>query len=1477
MNERSVHPDVKALLVNNKPHQYAHLIKFERPSRPDLITGLVSTSAVRYTYLTDASRNVVFDDGSTDLQGVANGPQTYLANKLLEVGNIQEQTEATTSTMNIVLDGNCIGAILENTTTCGNVNATTWDITIAANTSPIHAGFREGDKVVLTNAQGTYTVNIHSFRANNVVRVSKIDQNLVTWTNLSTTMTLASEEVLGILLDKTAEDYSSFINREVFIYRAYFENGILVGAPVLVFKGIINRTGFEDADKYIRVSWGLTSHWGDFSKVKGRVTSDSFHRALDENGVPQPQSTLKPIYAYDKGFMHSETSINMLSTYVVQVEKQKIKTKSGFLGTGLFGKVKVKSYFVPEDRHTDLDFQLQAKSIPLIYGVRTTEGIPVFADTLVDDSSTVYVIFALCEGEIGGIYDIYIDGNSLICNDKADYDARHEQTPDNTVELICRGRADAGDVLAASMGTGTQQLKDYYIDYLANWGIDYLNGPLGLDVLNSLYNSGYLTPQTFEESTTADKIGLTHGDVLNLTTPQEIELEIFSGTSYQKASPILVDLSANNRLKIQNSYWENNNTEEYWGPNHRLLDTAYILGKFKIAEGSTSIPELEFIVKGKSIQCYNYDYSYQHSPTTTGENADNFNLFDRVNICNMSGTILHNNVQIIDKWTFRNTDGTLETRFRFEVNPNLGYTNGVPTVTKFYMTKGSGINWTMVTYNHVEFTGTVSAEISSSISSISNDGGKLRINFTGNTNMPIEGDPYESSPNFSVINADKTFVSDLGPFNNAALTGTVTSSGLTTKYDYGLLSGYNIVGKSLASVNTVKLSAAASSINDFYLGMRVRVTKRNAVTGNLDIQEADIIGYDGASKIATVGSLWTFIPEFGNTVEVLLPRADERVSINPAVQLLDYVTSKIYGRGLEANKDLDLPSWLETARKCDSRSDITIKLSGGTAPALNSVYKYPASGQPVWQGVVSKVDGQYITFTNVIGKLTNKWNTWKAWKVGDLVYNDGFLRRMTVAGVTANHTQWTTNSVAANSEVLTRVSTTGPATLAMDATGGNPIKSLRNGKIISGYSLYDSDGVNYWRLAGWDSQEQRNVTRYQTNLIIDTSAPLLENTNSLLQHFNGIMRYTAGKYYLAIEEQEPAVPAGDIRNISSDDIVGRIQLSDEGVRSAFNSLTAAFPDPGNKFEARNISFFNSDYLKADRNVPKKGNLTLPGITNYYNTRLLADSFLNKSRFGLTISCTLIHHGILLLAGTVIELTYPRYKWDNKPFRITSINYQPNGMVDIVASEYDDSFYSINRISRAEGSGITGKTDRIVAVGPPMNLRVTSADTLDELYNGVELIWENHPEAVSPNCFTEVYGSRTPELYLEINTILAGSILRTLEAEHHLIPGMPLWPVTRYGDDLLLDQAYYVRETTDNRPSLGPNEFTLSLDKKNISNPGDLPPLLSITPGTSIGLKMRTGALLSTVAVPGSTYVDLASNEDTGRVEKYYWIRHKVVQ
>ena len=1231
LKERPVPTILKDMLVNNEEFQYANLVRFERPDNT-------------YTYITDASTDIWWDGNK------------YLANKLLSLGVINESSKASPATTSVVLDGNAIGSVITDIANVIEVTTNTFNIEYSIEVNFLELNFREGDKLTIIAQGNSHDAIVIGFPSTNIISVSSSSlYSLSDVVNIS----LSSEEIVSILLDKSGPNYSSFINRQIDIYRAYFQDGTIIGSPIYMFKGIINGVSFEDADSSIKVTWAITSQWGYFSEVKGRVTSDGFHRALDSSGIPQPGSTIRPEYAYDKGFEHAETSVNMIAKYVVQTPQVRTKTKK-FLGivTG----VEVETYYVPEDRFTDLSVNLQAKNIPVIYGVRTTTGIPVFADTLVGDSSSVYVAYVISEGEIGGIYDIYIENQSLICTDQADFDARDEATAlargDTSVSIYCRGRADRGDVLTGSIATSASLVD---------------NTIVLPDSSLVRFSSNYMPPIASTPVYSSDSGGLGYDEVLTISSPQEISVLFYTGKPDQTVCPLLKSLSDQQQFKIQNSY--TTIPDDYWGTDHKLLDTAYAVAAIKIAEGETTIPDIEYIVRGKFIDCYNYDYSYEG---ISGD-ASKFEIGDIVSFS--TGT----SATIIDKFKFKNIDGDNSWRFRWDTPPNV-----------------------------------------------------------------------LANSTFSMTNGSDTWV----------------------------MGGY-------------------------------------------------------------------------------LVAPDKRVSINPAMQLLDYMTSTRYGRGIDVNTGIDLVGWKEAARKCDATSDVTIQLS--STVSIGDTYRYsdPATGRLIFQGTVSKVkSGNYTTFTNVLGKLTNRWNSWKSYRVGDILYDidNTLLYRVNTDGTKSAITDNTTSITRLE---LTKVNGTSTSVYTVESSG-NPVRDLRDSVIISGYSLYDCDSINYWRLCGWDEHNQRYVTKYQTNLVIDTSTSIFDNINSFLSHFNGILRYTEGKYSLDIEGVEPVVESGDIRNITSDDIIGKIQLSDQGTKSSFNSLAVAFADPAIKFEARNIGFFNSNYLAADGNVPKKGSLSVPGVTNYYNTRLLAEYYLNKSRYGLTINATIRPSGVLFLPGTIIEVTYPRYNWDNKPFRIISINHQPSTLVDIVAEEYDESFYLENRISRAEGS-LSAPITRIVSIGTPSNLIVTSAETYDDLLDGVELNWTNHPRATVGTVSTEIYASRSPELYLSIIKVNEGSILECAETNHGLVVGMPVYPETTYNNELFSGgRVYYVKDIISN------NQFTLTENKQ----VGDIVPL---TTDSGVNFRVRTGSLLYSVPVPGTTYFDNVPATGTQAVEKYYWIRHKVIE
>lgn len=1069
MSERVIPLSLKNFLLSGEPFTYFHLIRFEKPT-------INQNDPLSYIYLTDSSINITFNSG------LGEGSRTYIANKVLNIGTINETIEAKSSNLTLTLAAEAIGPLVSDELIFNNGYSFTGTIDFT------EEGFKEGDKISLGGVSGTIVKFTNS---NKTITIQ--EQNFTDLEDGEYVLSLDSEEITALC--RSSQLY--YTNREVYIYRAYLDtDGVLVGGePILVFKGIISAGSYsEDPEGTSRMTWTLTSHWGDFVRVQGRITSDSFHRALDASGIPDPESLVRPEYADDKGFAHSEKAVNIIAVYKEKETRYELKS------SGLFGmSKKLKAYTVLVDRELDLKFDISAKFLPVVYGVRRIDSIPIFADIDNAKKNIVYMISAICEGEIAGIYDMYIDDNPLVCMDSMDAAARSPGV--STASVTCYGRADKGTIIGGDAG-------------------------------------------------------LTHGQSITITSPMTIKTKAYTGKANQEADTELIAKSEALGFKLQNEYYTETPKSGYWSTAHKLLDTAYAYFVFTLKEGETNIPDIDFVVKGRLIECYNYDGSY--APYDIENNADHshFKLGDTVTLKSFDESQTFGNTTIIDKFVIDVEDGLQEVRWRYS-NPEL-----------------------------------------------------------------------------------------------------------------------------LSGKTTFKM-----------------------VSGEYKRSFAD----------------WTVVP-------------DRRVSLNPAIQLLDYITSERYGKGLKvvtAPKegedikqlpDINLDSFKLAARTCDLGSNITITTT--SAIPLGTVVQYKPDGTFKFQGkVVASTakggGGLYETIlTDCIGKLGNKWNDWKNFQVGDLVWNDGYVKKIATAGVYSSFSAIAGDAVFSYPLVWDGGSATGNCSFTEGTCNGNPIVRSYGTSLFdrSGYSLYDADEVKYWRYLGWDSPDQRWVTRHQMNQMIRTEEPIFENVNNMLDQFNGILRYSNGQYELEIKGKTPS-NLSIVHEFDENDIVGSITIRHEAGKDSFNSIVANIIDPQNRFDARAVTFFNSTYLKEDKRIPKRGDISLEGITNYYNARINTKQKLDESRYNRIVNFKVSPKGYIILAGSIIKISNTRFGWDKKQFRISSLNLENDGLVSIVANEHNDDIYDIP--SLAPEIDYSQFNDPIIEFSAPSNLQATQ-----NYVSTISLTWEN---------------------------------------------------------------------------------------------------------------------------------------------------------
>lgn len=1343
MATRNLHSTLKTSLLNYDPFTVVHLIKFERPKDVNQPSGNIQGAALDYAYITDSQYDISYQDGSIPVGSLtANAPQTYRANKVLNLGTVNENIRAKASNLSLTLDAASIG-------TSSNISCTFDNGVCATNINVSEAGFQEGDKIYFESSagdnDGKYVV-INSFTNGgknfNYTAITSITNQALA---ISYTISQASEEVVTLLANSNS--YSNYINREVIIYRAHInpESREIIGEPFLYFKGITSKASISEGLEKSTVTWGLSSHWGDFLKVTGRMTEDSEHRALGLDGTPDFDSLLRPEYATDYGFLHANSAVNLAATYNEFETRYKEVDRSGpdwLTGT------KTVDYQAEVTRELNLAFNPQSKMLPVVYGVRKVDSFPVLVDADDDDSGIVYKADAICEGPISSIMDMHIDGSPLLCMDSSDYSVRHNlgsQYNASAIDVQCFGRADQGSVLN---------------DYDANTGSflteSFNVGPewLRKDSFDTI-SSGKYKAVSFESGNTAStqietNYGIAHEGSHTLKKPIRADFTFHAGEPNQRADNLLVSTANNNDFKIQSDFYDG--TLPYWSTSHRLLDTAYVAQRYSIKSGQTDIPEIKYVVRGRDPECYNYDGTYNRDTTVTSVSTSNFAVGDKVTLHKTSdNTAIGGTITIVDKFKLkpRLQSSGLSTRFMFSTTPSLG------TTTRFYMKSVANTNhkYYFSTWDDTSDSGDVQGTL---------EQGSLTITNGSTSGLDIALPSSTQSTIITALTHDSAIIGfkDMSlPYilSSSYADLNLTTTSFTTIND---ITAYTSSNKPNISKVVIKnaLYVESGLTSDQVVGSKVIVT--DIINGIPKVQERTAVAF--LNNIVFVDTPWDYdaIPTSSSTYKIGF-KGDRRVTINPAMQLLDYMTNQRYGKGLRVEKDIDLDYWKAAARSCDTRSNVSVITSDATIDSddVGTVYNLGVFFRGTVKSVAS-YDGTYkqVEFEDVYGKIAHKYDPNRTFVNNEYYYYNGNMYRNTGSagklGTPTGAISGAINLIKEDSEQ------SGPGTLSLNYTvgshNGNPIvkKYSTNTQSYtdSGYSLYDSDDVKYWRYVGWDYPEQRNVTRHQLNQIVNTTSSVFSNINDMLQQFNGILRYSSGKYQLDIKGTNPGVTSSE--KITKDDIIGTISLDDSGIKGSNNSISANIIDPAAKFEARSISFFNSDYLKQDNGIKKSGNHKLSGITNYFNARMGIKQYLDESRFGVTIKFKMAPRGLMLLAGSIIEITYDRFGYIDKEFRIENLNFAKDGTVDVIAREHNDSAYFVQSVQGFKG--ITASIEAGQGSAPrPIPARPTALSGTLAQQGEIILSWTNTEEFSSASHLVEIYRNTVND-FTDQNTTLIGT-------------------------------------------------------------------------------------------------------------------------
>ena len=155
-----------------------------------------------------------------------------------------------------------------------------------------------GTPIYLTNApfditssvsgsSRTYLTNGHLKNITGINETNKPTKN-----SLQITLSGVDQTYISIALSE------NIINKEVYIYRGFLDSSnALISDPFLLFYGTIDEYKISDNTSTANLIISVTSHWGNFSKVGGRTTTDNSQQRFfsGDKGMEFASLTVKDI------------------------------------------------------------------------------------------------------------------------------------------------------------------------------------------------------------------------------------------------------------------------------------------------------------------------------------------------------------------------------------------------------------------------------------------------------------------------------------------------------------------------------------------------------------------------------------------------------------------------------------------------------------------------------------------------------------------------------------------------------------------------------------------------------------------------------------------------------------------------------------------------------------------------------------------------------------------------------------------------------------------------------------------------------------------------------------------------------------------------------------------------------------------------------------------------------------------------------
>jgi len=266
--------------------------------------------------------------------------------------------------------------------------------------------------------------------------------------------------------------------------------------------------------------------------------------------------------------------------------------------------------------------------------------------------------------------------------------------------------------------------------------------------------------------------------------------------------------------------------------------------------------------------------------------------------------------------------------------------------------------------------------------------------------------------------------------------------------------------------------------------------------------------------------------------------------------------------------------------------------------------------------------------------------------------------------------------------------------------------SLINSTVLTQLNTYSKESVTYEdEVAGTATL----ANRYQINGVIDTAKQVLFNAELIASSAATWVSYDVhnGQWTFVINKPETSVASFSDRNI-----IGNISLQGTGIKEVYNTVKVEFPHRELRDSADFISIAIPTADRLANEVENRLDISYDIINEPVQAQQLGLIELKQARVDLMIAFETDYSYISLNAGDVIDVSNPRYAYNNKLFRVISIEERQDDdgalSVDILALEYDANVYDLSDLTRYVRSDEDGIIT-IGSIGTPGNPQVSKIE------------------------------------------------------------------------------------------------------------------------------------------------------------------------